>query len=319
MSHRDTLSALADARPRSLDPSGQPDPALIMAHPRSASATRTARRPVGRLVLAGALPAVALAATGAILLNNAAGPEAPLVQPAVSSPAPVDVPADAGGLLLVAAEHSESAPATAGRYWVVRAEHGEGARRAQDELWLATAPGLPSAAYSRAADGGSWTSRPMQSHTRENNFLLAGQPRSARELATLPTTPAKLKDKLLTWYADSDAAEGRDGFLFHSGAALVLDLPVSPQVRAAAYRMLAAMPEVASLGRVTDQLGRPGVAVAVTRQGDFGEAQTRLIIDPATGQALAQEAWVADNPGSWTAVIAARWSDDGLPEASSLR
>ncbi|WP_262281678.1 CU044_5270 family protein [Micromonospora sp. MA102] len=319
MSHRDTLQALADARPRSLDPSGRPDPALIMAQPRPESTTRTARRPVRPLVLAGALPAVALAAAGAILLNNASGPRAPLVQPAVSSPAPVDVPADAGGLLLVAAEQSESAPAAAGRYWVVRAEHGEGTRRVQDERWLAAAPDLPSAAYVRDADGGSWTSRPMQGHTAENNFLLAGTPRSARELATLPTTPAKLKDKLLAWYADTGATEGRDQFLFYSGAALVLDLPVSPQVRAAAYRMLAAMPWVTSLGRVTDQLGRPGVAVTVTRQGDFGKAQTRLIIDPTTGQALAQETWVADSPASWTAVIAARWSDDGLPQASALR
>ncbi|MEU9828945.1 CU044_5270 family protein [Micromonospora chersina] len=319
MSHRATLQALADARPRSLDPSGGSDPALITAHPRPGSTTRTSRRPVRRLVLAGALPAVALAAAGAIVLDNASRPRASLVQPAVSSPAPVDVPADAGGLLLVAAEHSESVPATAGRYWVVRAEHGEGTRRAQDELWLAAAPGLPSAAYFRDADGGSWASRPMQGHTAENNFLLAGTPRSARELAGLPITPAKLKDKLLGWYADAGATEGRDQFLFHSGAALVLDLPVPPQVRAAAYRMLAAMPGVTSLGRVTDQLGRSGVAVTVTRQGDFGRAQTRLIVDPTTGQALAQESWVADSPASWTAVIAARWSDDGLPEASSLR
>ncbi|MGV9804879.1 CU044_5270 family protein [Micromonospora chersina] len=315
MSHRDTLRALGDARPRSLDPSGRSDPALITAHPRPESITRTARRPVRRLVLAGALPAVALATAGAIVLDNASGPGPSPVQPGVSSPAP----ADAGGLLLVAAGHSESAPAAAGRYWVLRAEHGDGARRAQDELWLAAAPGLPSAAYVRDADGGSWTVRPLHGHTAENNFLLAGAPRSARELAALPTTPAKLRNKLLAWYADTGAAEGRDHFLFHSGAALVLDLPVSPQVRAAAYRMLAALPGVTSLGRVTDQLGRSGVAVTVTRQGDFGTAQTRLIVDPTTGQALAQESWVADSPSSWTAVIAARWSDDGLPEASSLR
>lgn len=319
MSHRDTLSALADARPRSLDPSGQPaDPALIMAHPRPESATRVARRPVRRLVLAGALPAVALAATGAILLNNTSVPGTPVVQPAMSSPAPVDVPTGAGGLLLVAAERSESAPVTAGRYWVVRTEHGEGARRSQDELWLAAVPGLPSAGYVRSADG-LWTSRPMQGHTADNNFLLAGSPRSARELAALPTNPAKLKEKLLTWYADTGGVEQRDEFLFYSGAAIVLNLPVSPQVRAAAYRMLAAMPGVTSLGRVTDRLGRPGAAVAVTRQGDSGKVQTRLIVDPATGQALAQETWVAGNPASFTAVITARWSDDGLPEASSLR
>ncbi|MET8907889.1 CU044_5270 family protein [Micromonospora sp. NPDC004551] len=319
MSHRDTLAALADARPRSLDPSERPaDPALIMAYPRRESATRVARRPVRRLVLAGALPAVALAATGAILLNNTSGPGAPVVQPATSSPVPVDVPTGAGSLLLVAAERSESAPVTAGRYWVVRTEHGDGARRVQDELWLAAVPGLPSVGYVRSADG-SWTSRPMRGHTADNNFLLAGSPRSARELAALPTDPAKLTEKLLTWYADTGGVEQRDEFLFNSGAAIVLDLPVSPQVRAAAYRMLAAMPGVTSLGRVADRLGRPGVAVAVSRQGDFGKAQTRLIVDPTTGRALAQESWVAGNPASFTAVITARWSDDGLPEASALR
>ncbi|WP_406045940.1 CU044_5270 family protein [Micromonospora sp. NBC_00898] len=318
--NRDTLRALADARPRSLDPSGPPaDAALIMTHPRQESATHTERRPVRRLVLAGALPAVALAATGAILLSNTSGPGTPVVLPVVSSPAPVDVPAGAGALLLVAAERSEAAPATAGRYWVVRAEHGEGARRSQDELWLAAVPGLPSVGYFRSADGGSWTSRPMQGHTADNNFLLAGSPRSTRELAALPTNPAKLKEKLLAWLADTGGAEGRDEFLFYSGAAIVLDLPVSPQVRAAAYRMLAAIPGVTSLGRVTDRLGRPGVAVAVTRQGDFGKAQTRLIVDPTIGQALAQETWVAGSPTSYTAVISGRWSDDGLPEASSLR
>ncbi|GIJ30500.1 hypothetical protein Vqi01_56620 [Micromonospora qiuiae] len=318
MSHRDTLQALADARPPGLDPSGPPsDPALIMAHPRSV--TRPTRRPVRRLVLAGALPAVALAATGAILLTNTSGPATPQVQPAASSPSPVDAPADASDLLLVAAERSESASDAAGRYWVVRAEHGEGTRRLQDEVWLAAVPGLPSAGYSRAADSGSWTSRPLQGHTAENNFLLAGSPRSARELAALPADPAKLKEKLLGWYADTGGAESRDGFLFNSGTTLVLNLPVSPQVRAAAYRMLAAMPGVTSRGRVTDQLGRPGMAVAVTRQGDLGETQTRLIIDSSTGQALAQETWVADNTASWTAVITARWSDDDLPEASSLR
>ncbi|MEV0425362.1 CU044_5270 family protein [Micromonospora sp. NPDC050495] len=318
MSHRDTLQALADARPRSLDPSAPPDPALIMAQPRPEALTRPARRPVRRLVLAGALPAVALAAAGALLLDTASEPGTPQVQPAVSSPAPAGAPADAGGLLLVAAAHSESAPAAAGRYWVVRAEHGEGTRRAQDERWLAAAPGLPSAAYVREA-GGSWTSRPMAGHTAANNFLLAGKPRSARDLAALPSTPAALEEKLLAWYADTGATEGRDAFLFHSGTALVLDLPVSPQVRAAAYRMLAALPGVTSLGRVTDQLGRPGVAVTITRQGDFGTAQTRLIVDRTTGRALAQESWVADRPASWTAVLAARWSDAGLPEASALR
>jgi hypothetical protein len=41
---------------------------------------------------------------------------------------------------------------------------------------------------------------------------------------------------------------------------IVFGLPVSPAVRAAAYRILATMPEMKSLGRVKDPLGRMGEA-----------------------------------------------------------
>ncbi|RFU38617.1 hypothetical protein DZF91_26755 [Actinomadura logoneensis] len=64
--------------------------------------------------------------------------------------------------------------------------------------------------------------------------------------------------------------------------------PVRPAVRAAAYRVLADLPDVRSLGTVTDLRGRRGQAL--TRQGDdaegVGTGAYRLVIDPNTGAPL---------------------------------
>jgi hypothetical protein len=81
----------------------------------------------------------------------------------------------------------------------------------------------------------------------------------------------------------------------------VLDLPVTSQVRAAAYKMIAGLKGITTLGTVTDQHGRKGVAVAYTRRGDAGAlGQTRLIIDPRTGHALAKESWwLGARDSSW--------------------
>jgi len=74
----------------------------------------------------------------------------------------------------------------------------------------------------------------------------------------------------------------------------------------------------AGLGRITS-LGRTGIAVAVTRRGDGGtERQTRLIIDPATGRALAQESR-GGGSDTYTTIENAHWSDSALPDAAELR
>jgi hypothetical protein len=160
----------------------------------------------------------------------------------------------------------------------------------------------------------------MQGHTAANNFLLAGAGRSAATLAALPTRPDQLRATLLSWYTaggqfDGDPAE----FLFYGASALVLNLPVSPAVRGAAYRMLAGVPGITTLGRVTDPTGRSGIAVAITHRGDGGAVgQTRLVIDPATGAALAQERWSDGIRVSYTALLSAGWSDAELPNPTDI-
>jgi hypothetical protein len=83
-----------------------------------------------------------------------------------------------------------------------------------------------------------------------------------------------------------------DHWLFVQGADLILYAPVSPKARAAAFRMLAALPTVKSAGTVRDADGRRGTAVAMTEidPGDKPEQiQERLVIAPADGRALAFE------------------------------
>ncbi|GII52646.1 hypothetical protein Pth03_10350 [Planotetraspora thailandica] len=156
--------------------------------------------------------------------------------------------------------------------------------------------------------------------TRGTGFVLGGRRVSAAELSTLPADPARLKAYLLK--QDTTTGETQTEYLFWSANLLVLDMPVTPEVRAAAYRMMAGLKGVTTLGQVTDQQGRKGVAVAYTRRGDAGTlGQVRLIFDPRTGQAFAREFWnlgkSASGQGkltSYTLVTSAAWSSATPPE-----
>jgi hypothetical protein len=119
------------------------------------------------------------------------------------------------------------------------------------------------------------------------------------ELAAAPTDPARLRD----WLTDRirrGGIEPTGAVLFWAGESLVMDLPVTPHLRSGAYRMLAGLDGVRSLGEVTDQRGRTGTAVAYDYTGrsvpvvpgsSTGSMQARLIIHLPTGRALAVESY----------------------------
>ncbi|MGV9349874.1 hypothetical protein ACWDSD_34870 [Streptomyces spiralis] len=117
--------------------------------------------------------------------------------------------------------------------------------------------------------------------------------------------------------------------MFEEGVHLVMDLPVSPQVRAAAYRMLAGLPGVRAAGRTRDPLDRPGQAVAIANpESGGGRGETRLIIDPVGLLPLALEHVItapdANDPHTartgeltwYQVVLDAGWTDTApdLPE-----
>ena len=77
-------------------------------------------------------------------------------------------------------------------------------------------------------------------------------------------------------------------------AVMLLQNPVSPQVRAATFRVMAGLPGVRTLGLMTDPLGRTGYALAPAGQDPNAVPQNFnplrvILIDPQTGSLLATE------------------------------
>ena len=149
-----------------------------------------------------------------------------------------------------------------------------------------------------------------------NRFKLPGSDRSllGLQIQHLPTDPATLTRWIVANAArhrgksggpvPSKAQERED--IFDSLDSLLSELPATPQVRAAAFRALAALPGVTSMGQVG---GGQGVRFTL-----LGGEQATLIIDPANGQIRATNFFV-DNQGGefWqkipNATITGRWTD----------
>ncbi|HEU5025687.1 MAG TPA: CU044_5270 family protein [Spirillospora sp.] len=115
-----------------------------------------------------------------------------------------------------------------------------------------------------------------------------------KQLQSLPDDPKRLKKEVLRWYGGHDTESSSvpmaaDAWLFRVAGSLVTELPVQPKVRAAAFRMLAGLKTVDSVGRVTDPRGRTGDAIGMKEKDASGVVRHLLVIDPATGKALADE------------------------------
>ena len=95
-----------------------------------------------------------------------------------------------------------------------------------------------------------------------------------------------------------------------------------------AYRILADLPGITSLGTVTDPLGRTGVAVALPprRTGDLGQQQQQLIVDPDNSTILSQQTVLVSPPTlalqagmkagtvlNYTATNHIGWTDQQIP------
>ncbi|HEX6470850.1 MAG TPA: CU044_5270 family protein [Streptosporangiaceae bacterium] len=187
---------------------------------------------------------------------------------------------------------------------------GGGAKR----LVVSMAAGRPRTAHAPLVDG--------------DKVFWLGRNVTMKDLRGLPDSPGALKGWLLRSY-DGHGTESvsetttADQWLFQVTAGLITDMPVTPKVRGAAFRMLADLGSVTAVAGVTDAAGRPGTAVAITERTRLGGVlQHRLVIDAARGGALADETVAVApagttaglRPGStWTSmtVMAAGWTDLG--------
>jgi hypothetical protein len=164
------------------------------------------------------------------------------------------------------------------------------------------------------------------------------------EARALPTTAGELETMLRRLYQQrqqqlaADAAElgrasrsvgfaGFPSFVWAAAGAL-LPAPTTAGTRAAIYQLLAGQQGIRMVGKVTDPLGRDGVAVALPNldpaTGKLG-SESRLIIEPDSGRLLAHDmVWKAGHKvvagdcdtasgrgvaRGWTAYEAAAWTD----------
>ncbi|MFG1755182.1 CU044_5270 family protein [Streptosporangium sandarakinum] len=70
---------------------------------------------------------------------------------------------------------------------------------------------------------------------------------------------------------------------------MITSLPVSPEARASAYRILASLPGIRAEGEITDPLGRRGQALVYREEAEPGLfTEIRFVVDPGTGLPLAE-------------------------------
>ncbi|KAB8191243.1 hypothetical protein FH608_032115 [Nonomuraea phyllanthi] len=177
---------------------------------------------------------------------------------------------------------------------------------------LNTSPGKAQSGHSPLVDG--------------DKVFWLGRNVTMKDLLALPDDPDELKRWLLASYEGHDTESSsvpmaRGPWLFRVSVGLIMDMPVTPEVRGAAFRMLADVDGVQVAQNVTDAEGRQGTAVSIEEptQGG-GVTEHRLVFDESTGRALASENVVVKARGlqaglapgtvsNSTALIEAGWTD----------
>jgi hypothetical protein len=140
-------------------------------------------------------------------------------------------------------------------------------------------------------------------------------PPSGLDVTKLSADPARLKQQLLAWTRAGGLAGpvGGDSAQLWAAVGTVLFAPagpVTPQVRAACYRVLADLPDVKSLGEVSDPNGRRGQALTRTGKPSEGVSGTsEYIIDLHSGLPLAEEIFDAGRPSTSIMVLHADFTD----------
>jgi hypothetical protein len=179
-------------------------------------------------------------------------------------------------------------------------------------LSLSTSPGKAHLSHSPLVDG--------------DKVFWLGRNVTMKDLRGLPSDAGKLKAWLLRSYEGHDTESdslpmSSDAWLFTVSVGLITDMPVTPKVRGAAFRMLAGLDTVDLLENATDAEGRQGTAVSIEEKMKGGGVLAhRLIFDRATGQGLANESVVVKRGGpqagfepgsvrSSVAVLEAGWTD----------
>ncbi|MFI6904631.1 hypothetical protein ACIBKY_25450 [Nonomuraea sp. NPDC050394] len=229
----------------------------VVARRRAQLASRTRRGPRGRRARWVLLPAVAAVAAAAAFVIVPASPSS------------------AREVLLVAATAAESTPEGSGTYWHVTITKPAGPAeeywyRRDGQFWL-KGEGLK-------GEGGlfKWPGEPQP-------FRIGPLSMTFEQLRGLPQEETALTDRLreevdgagIRTSAGTPGPAELRGFTVEALISLISEAPVSPEVRAAAYRALAALPDVTDLGE-----GDGGRRLEVP----LSSGRAIVVVDPETAR-----------------------------------
>jgi len=146
-------------------------------------------------------------------------------------------------------------------------------------------------------------------------FVLGGKVMSAETMAALPTDAAGLRAWLTERYnADPDPSISHRDRLIDDALHLIADLPVTAQVRSAAYRMLAELDTSQLLPNATDQHGRTGSAVTFPVKYEDGVTTLRVIFNEHSGDVLSiEQLTAAGKLRGYTLMVSSGWTDEQPP------
>ncbi|MEU7745603.1 CU044_5270 family protein [Nonomuraea sp. NPDC049158] len=128
-----------------------------------------------------------------------------------------------------------------------------------------------------------------------------------QNIARLPTGEDALKRRLDTLFKQSpnSARIGRAVYLWQTGVDL-MTAPITPGTRSALFKVLAGRDGITSQGRVTDAVGRTGVALSTP---GIDGVELRMIIDEDTAELLQYEVVEKGQPLLRVALERMGWAD----------
>ncbi|HEX4811868.1 MAG TPA: CU044_5270 family protein [Nonomuraea sp.] len=257
----------------------------------------------------GLTAAAAAAAVAVVVTTNGTPVRVTSGSPNGTSHSASAVPAQLSSTqILLAAASTAQNRSDSGTYWHIKADHSA---RAGNK----TLPTKSTESWVRR-DGQAWVPSDEGDTVYEakgpKTFLLADSHVSFSQIEQLPTDPEALKawlaDKVDNGDGDVDPA-AREWFVATSLVTLLGDVPAAPEVRAAAFRALATIPIVKSVGTVKDGLGRAGDGLEISDQG----VDLKVIIDPETSLVLGSSYRSGENGKIFkegtTTVRVSEWTD----------
>jgi len=245
------------------------------------------RRPAAWL--AGGLGLAAAATAAAVVLASGGTPVVRGSHPPVTARSGAAAQQAGQRILLTAATSAAAQPS--GAYWHFKIRTTMAGSSSVEEEWV-------------AQDGRYWSAQPacdgipagvVAEGTGYGGFVYhSGDFLTYQLTQDLPTSPAALT----AWFARyTPPATVQEVWLIESFTALEWLVPAPPQVRAAAFRALAELPGVTSLGPV------PGGQELLIKPPQDPRQWQEFVIDPATGLVLSNnngKAIITIEADSWT-------------------